>query len=210
MVLESFNKPANCHPAPETISVSEWYTFNLNPKDLYQEFEESDIRRHHQFKDKMIRLLDTWMKPYAKSYVFNIEISQGSRLHMHGKFQFKDAASVVRFYLTGLHHLSGIGTTKMEQIKDADIENKDKYASWDAYMTKQFSMWQSINFDPVITMTSVINKYNLNEQLEFGVDKPQENESPKVHVQQHGDTIFTTLITKDKKKNTGIITTRRR
>lgn len=173
MVLESYTKPANSHPAPETISFPDWYTFNLNPKDLYQEFEESDIRRHHQFKDKMIRLLNTWLKPYTKIYVFNIEISQGSRLHLHGKFQFKDYPSIVRFYLAGLHHLSGIGTTKMEKIKDAEISNKDKYPSWDAYMSKQYTIWQHISFDPVITMSSVVNKYNMAEQLEFGVENPE-------------------------------------
>lgn len=187
MVLESYTKPANMHPAPETISVTDWYTFNLNPKDTYQEFEETDIRRHHQFKDKMIRLLNTWLKPYCNSYVFNIEISQGVRLHLHGKFQFKDSPSIVRFYLSGLHHLMGIGTTKMEKIKDAEISNKEKYATWDAYMSKQFTIWQWINFDPVITMSSVVNKYNLSEQLEFGVEKPEisgvessEDEAPKL------------------------------
>lgn len=169
MVLESYNKPKNLHPSPESVQQSEWYTFNLNPKDIFQLFDENEIRRHHMFKDSFVKILKDFLSPYC-NYVCNIEVSQSGRLHLHGKIQFKDLPSIVRFYLSSINHFISIGTTKIELIKDAQIKKKDKYKSWDEYMSKQTTMWQSINFDPVITSESVLTLLNLRDQLRAGLD----------------------------------------
>jgi len=113
----------------EHISPAVFYSFTISPANEHQYFNEEervDKFRKYMKSHMLNRLKDN-------TFRFHIEVSPAGRLHLHGKFKFKDIASIKHFYLMDINYLMNHNQIEIDTISDMD--------KWESYMTKQ-SMYQ--------------------------------------------------------------------
>lgn len=111
--------------SPEDVDVTQWYTFSVNPCDDFQYFDsENSIQRYTNFHKKAITYLLQSVAP-AADYELFIEVSKGTRLHMHGIIKIKD---VFVFYVDSLVRLRRYGTYEIDTIQDK--------SKWEEYQHK--------------------------------------------------------------------------
>lgn len=115
-------------PSPDKIELNTKYTCTFNPDDSHQYFgaEDRHIKFHNWVRNYFINALS------CESLTLHVEISGGSRLHVHGVISWKTKKQVREFFLYDIHVLRKKFTYEIDTIKD----NKE----WMTYCTKQNSL----------------------------------------------------------------------
>jgi len=156
--LDHHIKAVNSVPSIENMVPNQLYAITLSPNDSVQFWDENSIRRHHSFKEWIEHHLEKYLAPYA-DYTFVIELSSLGRLHVHGTMQFVDISHIARFYIASIRNLQSSSTVYIKYIDDIEI--------WNNYMDKQFSYWNSLNFDRHIDkkITTQIKEHISDKQI---------------------------------------------
>lgn len=116
------------------------YAVTISPDNQHQHFN-CKVNRLKQFKQSWNDKLSIYNN--GTDYVFNIEISQHGRLHLHGVLKFNHYDQIKNHYLNAIHMLESI--SKLEIKKITSISN------WRNYCDKQ---------QHIIRICPISNLYN--------------------------------------------------
>lgn len=145
MVENKYNKAhfktKNSHIKPEDAYENTCYAFTINPSDSLQQFELSSLRRLHDFKRDIEKILKRDLYPYTSDYLFNMEVSANGRLHLHGVIRIND---LLGFYTKCIPDMIKYASTELDTIEDPE--------TWINYCIKQARIFGQ--FDPMIDRKS--------------------------------------------------------
>jgi len=113
----------------EKLTLCEWHTFNLNPDDSRQYWDNNSVLNRI---DSMESYVEKYLIPELKKYAMvemYMEVSPKGRLHFHGVIMFTTNTYLRLFYLDYIHNILTKFTMTMGKITDKQI--------WYDYITKQ-------------------------------------------------------------------------
>lgn len=129
--------------APETLELNKWYTWTVN---LQGGEKEHILNRYNQY----CTILSEYSRIKGIEYEVYPEQSSRGRLHVHGKIQFNNTESIIKFY----DHIVGIDYAyEVDSIGDPKV--------WDTYCTKGEWIYKKYfeGHNRSYPITSVNNKY---------------------------------------------------
>lgn len=175
-----YDKPKHSLPHPEDLKWGVVYAMNWNPKNQPEAIGITARERWNQMYLYMKGILITCTAGAIEGF---LEVSSLGRIHFHGKLIISDPDKIAQFYLDDVLRLTAAGTVV---IKETWVPDKadSKYASWDAYCSKQAEILKLYRTDinnmlePPTTkpskvfrkITRVIDTSKLDEIIISGID----------------------------------------
>nr|UOF76863.1 rep protein [Cressdnaviricota sp.]UOF79567.1 rep protein [Cressdnaviricota sp.] len=153
-------------PAPEELSIGNWYAFTLNPNDLYQitSFDQDSV---NNFNEDMRHLFSGISS--STHFLVWLEFSKKGRFHWHGIIRVNDP---IDFYLLDLPHLIAYSNIDLDTIRDMP--------EWLMYCQKNRQLMERL-WDKNIFINSYISSVTLYNPTNVLNERPAEpSEDPKL------------------------------